>query len=107
MNLDTHRVSKIDVLLVLENWRVKTILGTQCLVFTRLSFHNEVFNTMVCSSKELGTIFLVIHKWPHRSYGVIFPLRNGSKKKSLFFNTMVCSSKELGTRISGNAWPFP
>ena len=28
MNLDTHRVSKMDVLLVLENWRVKTILST-------------------------------------------------------------------------------
>ena len=45
-----------------------------------------------------------IEKYPppiaHRSHGVMLPLRNGPKKRSLFFNTMVCSTQQVEAESS-------
>ena len=64
MNLDTHKVSKMDVLLVLENWRVKTILGTLWPYIVSLSLSVLSFIEFILKNVKYAW-FLI---WKHVRY---------------------------------------
>ena len=49
---------------------------------------------------------LQVYALAHRSHGLMLPLQNATKKRTVVFNTLGYSDKELQSSFSKNVWPF-